>query len=625
MRCLLFISILFCVYETNQAQKVYETRDEIPAEYKWNLNDIFRDWDSWEKDLSRMNELMTELVSYKGKLKESSETLLKVMKLNDEIGILSYKVYRYPQLTRDLDTRDQQINAKLQKVQRAFAEFGIASSWINPELLEIPWETMKLWLDGNKDFKPYRFGIENLYRMQEHVLSADKEELLSLFEIVNNSPSEIYSNLTTADVDFPKITLSNGKEEITSYGNYSRVLATNKNQEDRQKIFEGHYNVFKKNENTYASIYAAVCQKDWANARARGFNSSLEANLADNNIPVAVYENLINTVKQNTAPLKKYNLLRKKLLKLDKYYSYDGSVPLTDLVKTYSYPDAQKLVLESVKPLGRDYSKKMSSALKNGWIDVFENTGKRAGAYSAGVYGVHPYMLMNYNETLDNVFTLGHELGHTLHTLLSNENQPFATSSYTIFVAEVASTFNERLLLDYMLKKTSNTKERINLLQQAILGITGTFYTQSLFADFEYQVHKLVENGESVTAERLNKIIEDLNETYYGNSVEKNELTNTVWARIPHLYRTPFYVYQYVTCFASSAQIYQNITTGKSRQKEDAKEKYINLLKSGGNDYPMEQLKKAGVDLSKPETLKAVIDQFSLLVDQLEKEIGKLK
>jgi oligoendopeptidase F len=620
----LLLAVLLILVESISAQKVYEGRDEIPAEFKWNLNDIYSNWTEWENDLTVLKSKMDEIVSYKGKLKESSENLLKVQHLNDELGILSYKVYRYPQLSRDLDTRDQQFGANLQKVQAMFAEFGVATSWINPEMLEIPWSTMKKWLDENPDFKPYRFGIEDLYRQQTHVLTADKEELLSYFSRVNNSPSEIYSNLTTADINFPTIVLSTGDSVEATYGNYGLVLATNRNQEDRKKTYEAHYGVFKTNENTFASIYSAVCQSDWATARARGYSSSLEAVLDGNNIPIAVYENLVNTVKANTEPLKKYNTLRKKLLKLDEYYNFDGSIPLTDFLKTYPYDDAKELVLASIDPLGSDYKEKITGALKGGWIDVFENKGKRAGAYSAGVYGVHPYMLMNYNETLDNVFTLGHELGHTMHTLYSQENQPFSTSSYTIFIAEVASTFNERLLLDYMLSKTTDPKERINLLQQAIQGITGTFYFQTLLADYELQVHTLVEKGESVTAATLTKIMSDLYDAYYGSSIEKDEFVNRVWTRIPHMYRTPFYVYQYATCFASSAQIYNNINTGTDDQRKEAKEKFLALLKSGGSDYPMEQLKNAGVDLTQPETIKAVISQFSKLVDELEAEINKL-
>ena len=605
------------------SQKVYESRDEIPAEYKWNLNDIYNNWDEWDAGMQDAQKKMDEIVSYKGKLKESSSNLLKVMNLNDELGILSYKVYRYPQLTRDSDTRDQAINAKMQQVQFLFASFGTATSWINPEMLQIPWNTMKEWL-AKPEFKPYKYGIENLYRQQAHVLDESKETMLSYFTRFDQTPSDIYSNLTTTDVDFPKVTLADGSEVQATNGNYGRILATNYNQDDRKKIFEGHYETYKKNENTYAAIYNAVCQSDWASAQARNYKSCLEANLDGNNIPVAVYENLVNTVKANTEPLKKYNQLRKKILGLKEYYSYDGSIPLTDFNKTYSYDEAKKYVLASIKPLGKDYQSKMETALKGGWIDVFENTGKRSGAYSAGVYGVHPYMLMNYNETLDNMFTLGHELGHTLHTLLSYENQPFATSGYTIFVAEVASTFNENLLLDYLLTQTKDPKERINLLQQAIRGITGTFYFQTLLADFELQVHKLVEEGKPVTAEGLNKIADDLFITYYGDTYDKDELINRVWTRIPHIYRTPFYVFQYATCFASSAKLYSDITTGSETQKEAARERYLNLLKSGGSDYPMELLKNAGVDLTKPETVNAVITQFGKLVNQLDEEIKKL-
>ncbi len=605
------------------SQKVYESRDEIPAEYKWNLNDIYKNWDEWDAGMQEAQKKMDAIVGYKGKLKENSANLLKVMQLNDELGILFYRIYRYPQLTKDSDTRDQAINAKMQQVQILFANFGTATSWINPEMLQVPWDTMKKWLKDDA-FKPYKFGIENLYRQQAHVLDESKETILSYYSRFNQTPSDIYSNLSTTDIDFPKVTLSDGSEVQATNGNYGRILATNYNQEDRKKIFDAHYGTYKENENTYAAIYNAVCQSDWAAAQARNYNSCLEAELDGNNIPIAVYENLVNTAKANTEPLKKYNELRKRILGLKEYHNYDNSIPLTDFNKTYPYEEAKKHVIASVESLGKDYQSKLETALKGGWIDVFENTGKRSGAYSAGVYGVHPYMLMNYNETLDNVFTLGHELGHTLHTLHSYENQPFATSGYTIFVAEVASTFNENLLLDYLLTQTNDPKKRINLLQQAIRGITGTFYFQTLLADFELQAHKLVEEGKPITAEVLNKIADNLFTIYYGDTYAKDELINSVWARIPHMYRTPFYVYQYATCFASSAKLYSDVTTGTEVEKNAAKERYLNLLKSGGNDYPMEQLKKAGVDLTKPETINAVVSQFGTLVDQLEKEINKL-
>ena len=322
--------------------------------------------------------------------------------------------------------------------------------------------------------------------------------------------------------------------------------------------------------------------------------------------------------------MKKYNRLRKKILGLEKYHSYDGSIPLTDFSKTYPYEQAKEWCLASIEPLGKEYTEKYKKALASGWVDVYESTGKQSGAYSAGVYGVHPYMLMNYNETLDNVFTLGHELGHTIHTLLSYENQPFANSGYTLFVAEVASTFNEALLLDFLLKRTTDPKERISLIQQSIKNITGTFYFQTQLADFELQVHKLVEKGEPITADVITGIMDELNNAYNGDTVEKNEFINYVWARISHFYTVPFYVFQYATCFASSSQLYNEYRTSSDKERQKVIERYINLLKSGGNDYPMEQLKKAGVDLTKPEVVKSVIDRMNELVSLLEQEINKL-
>lgn len=618
-RTIIFIFILSFIFL--QAGD-YKNRKDIPAKYKWNLNDIYANWDEWEKGLNDLQTMMDEIVKYKGRLNEGPETLLKVQQLSDKLGLLSYYVYRYPQLTRDLDTRNQDAGAKLQKVQIVFSKFGTATSWINPELLQIPWETMKEWIYSKDDFAPYRFGIENLYRQQKHVLSADKEKILSYFSQSNGSAGDIYSSLSTADVSFPEVDLSDGSKLKATNGNYSKTLATNNNQEDRKKMFEAHYGVYKDQHNTYASIYKAVAQKNWANAQARNYKSSLEASLESNNIPVSVYKNLVKTVRENTKPLQKYEALRKKMLGLEKYHSYDGSIPIIEFNKTYPYEQAKDWALAAVEPLGKDYVNKFKMALSNGWVDVYETEGKRSGAYSANVYGVHPYMLMNYNETLDNVFTLTHELGHTMHTLLSNENQPFATSNYTIFVAEVASTFNEALLLDHLLENSTDPVERIALLQQAIRNIAGTFYFQTLLADFELQVHQMVEAGKPVTSNILKKTMEDLMTAHYADVVEKNDFINYVWARIPHIYRSPFYVYQYATCFASSAKIYNDYKTAEN--KEEVIERYLELLKSGGNDYPMNQLKKAGVDLSKPETILAVVNQMEDYVNLLEIEINKL-
>ncbi len=619
---LLLILILF--YKPSSAGDIL-TREQIDPQYKWNLTVIYPGWEAWEAGLENLKVLMDSMSVHKGTLAQGPEQLYRVMKLNEDINVLIYRVYQYPRLQWDLDTRNQDVSGKTKQVQILFSKFQTATAWIDPEMLQIPWETMNKWLTENKKLSLYRFGIENLYRLQAHVLDEDKEKLLSYFLQLEQSPPSIYAELSTSDISFPEVVLSDTQKVQMTHGNYYYTLSTDRNQENRRKAFEAYYGIFEKNKHTYASIYNGVCQRDWAQAQARKYNSSLEAALEGDNVPVSVYENLVTIVKQNTSPMQKYLELRKRILGLQEYHLYDGSIPIVDFDKTYSYEEAKKWVLASVKPLGKEYQKRLEKALAGGWIDVYESPGKRSGAYSTDVYGVHPYMLMNYNKTLDAVFTLAHELGHTIHTQLADENQPFATHDYTIFVAEVASTLNEQLLLDYMLEQSTNPKERIALIQQAISNITNTFYFQTMLADYEWQVHRLVEEGKPVTTDRLTEINARLDSTYYGQAAVIDQLYNYVWTRIPHMYRTPFYVYQYATCYASSAQIYKNITSGSMKEQREARDRYLQLLKSGGDDYPMNQLKQAGVDLTQPETFLAVVQQFNDLVSLMEKEIDKLQ
>jgi oligoendopeptidase F len=601
-----------------------QDREAIEDKYKWNLRDIFQDWNAWQKSMDELDCLIAEITACKGSLGGDTDSLYKVLVLNEKIEMLSYRVYYYARLGRDTDTRNQDASAKLQQVQILFAKAGTAASWVSPEILEIPWATLENWLKEER-FAPYRFGLENLFRQQLHVLDEDKEKLLSYFTQFESTPSAIYTDLSTSDIKFPTVTLSSGESVELTRANYGKLLATNRNQADRKLAFENHYQVFDANKHAYAAIYNSICQRDRAGAQARNYGSSLEAAVDHNNIPLAVYTNLVETVRANTEPLKRWERLRKKVLGLEEYHLYDGSIPIVEIDKTYPYEMATKWVQASVKPLGKSYSKKLKEALESGWLDVFPNTGKYPGAYSAGVYGVHPYMLLNYNETLDYVFSLAHELGHSLHTQLANETQPFATHDYTIFVAEVASTFNERLLLDYLLEETRDPKERIALLQQAISNLTGTFYFQTLLADYELQAHQLVETAQPVTVDALNAIIDSLLAAYYGDTVTPDDLYQVIWTRIPHLYNSPYYVYQYATCYASSAQIYKQIMDAPEKDRAKAVEHYLDLLKSGGNDYPMNQLLKAGVDLSSPEPVLAVIRQLDELVSRLEKEIDALE
>jgi len=600
-------------------------RGEINQEYKWNLEDIYENWEAWQIDYQMVEKLVDQLAGMKGEVKTSKENLKKALELRTEFSQKLIKVFQYPHLMKSVESSNQEVSSKFQKANYLFAQTSQKLSWFTPELLSIPKETMMKWIESDEELKPYRFPMKKMYHSQEHVLEEDKEQLLSYFSQVSDAPSSIYDELSTSDIEYPEVKLSTGEKMQASPGNVKKVLSYYKNQEDRRKVSEGLYQPYAENKNTYAAIYNGVCQSDWASAQARRYESTLQAALHGKNIPQDVYENLIHTVKENTAPLQKYFSLRAKALGLEgNYHRYDGSVSLTDFDKEYPYEEAQKQVLTSVLPLGEDYHNKMKTAMSEGWLDVKEHEDKRPGAFSAGIYGVHPYMLLNYSNTMDDMFTLGHELGHTLHTLYSDENQPYPTHNYTIFVAEVASTFNERLLLDHLMKNTQDPSERIELLTQAIDNIAGTFYVQTMFADYEWQVHHMVEKGDPVTAEALESIFKELFAKYYGDVMVKDDFYKVIWARIHHFYGMPYYVYQYATSFAASAKLYQDVFPDGDTDSE-ALDRYLTLLKSGGNDYPMNQLKKAGVDLSKPETIKAVVRQLDELVSQLERELKKIK
>ena len=599
-------------------------RDSIPDRFKWDLTHIFAGWDDWQRAYSELETKIGAYAALQGTLDKSGDSLLAAMKLSDDIGQLTYKVWYFASLKHDEDQRDNQINARRQQVQILFAKASQASAWFNPELLAIPLPTIQHWMTESAELAVYRFALEDLYRQQEHVLDEKGEHLLSLSSRFSSAPHDAYASLSTADIKYPTLKLSSGAEVTLTYGQYRAILATNHNQQDRANSFTAFHQLFEANLNTYASLYNGVLQRDWFFSQARDYRSTLEAALHGNNIPTTVVENLIESTKAGTEPLRRYHRLRKRVLGLERYHTYDAVIPLVDLDQKYPYEAVLEWLPESVGPLGAEYQRLMRDALSGGWIDVYENPGKRSGAYSAPVYGVHPYMLLNYNDTLDAVFTLSHEMGHSMHTLLSNAHQPFVYSAYTIFVAEVPSTLSEMLFLEYMLARATDERERIILLQHAIDGIVGTFYTQVLFADYELQAHRLVEDGRPVTGEGLGEIYFSLMKAYHGDALDYDELSRVTWSRIPHFYSTPYYVYQYATCFASSAQLMNQLTSGSSADRAAAIERYLTLLKSGGSDHPMTLLQRAGVDLSKPATVRAVVDQLDRLVTQLEDAIAAL-
>jgi oligoendopeptidase F len=548
--------------------------------------------------------------------------VLAALQLGDALGQLAYKVYFFVSLKYDEDQRDNNVNAKRQQVAALMARWQEATSWFNPELLAVPLDTIRGWLETNADLAVYTFALEELYRLQEHVLDEKGEHLLSLASRMSGTASDVYSALSTSDAKFPEVTLSTGETVTMSYAQYRAVLATHRAQDDRRKAFLAHYGTYAASLNTYASLYHGVCQRDWFQARARGYATTLDATLHEKNIPASVLTNLIATTRAGAAPLKRYHRLRRRVLKLDRYCPYDFSIPLVDWDRRYDYRAVLNAIVAAVAPLGGEYQSRMRRGFRERWIDVYENDGKRSGAYSAPVYGVHPYMLMNWADTLDDVFTLAHEMGHSMHTMYAHERQPFVYSDYSIFVAEVPSTLNEALLLDHWLAATTDRLERIVLLQHAIDSITSTFYTQVLFADVELAAHTRVEADEPITADVLNEVYRERFDAYYGESVNQEALTPATWARIPHFFHTPYYVYQYATCFASAAKFAREFTEGPATAREAARVRYLELLASGGSDHPMTQLARAGIDLTQPETVQAVIDQLDRLVTQLEAELA---
>ena len=616
--------ILFLVLSQQVLTAAPRERSDIDAKYKWNMSDIYSDWNAWEQDLQRLEGLMDGYSQLKGTLSGGPESLLKAFTMREELSLIADRVQTYAGLIRAMDNRDNEVFAKLQQVQILFSKFGTATSWFAPEMLEIPWDTMEAVFADNPELAPYRFGVEDLYRQQAHVLDEKSERLLSYFSRFSGNPGNVYDQLSTADIQFGKITLSTGEEVQISEGEAGRIFATSRIQEDRKAAFLERNGTYNKNINTYAASYDGICQRDWAFAQARNYESTLEATLERNNIPVDVYLNLLEQGRAGTAPLQRYHKLRKEALKLDEYDGYDSAIPVIDFEKDYDYDGVAQMVQNSIKPLGKSYSQKQVLAFSPGWVDVYETPGKTTGAFSAGLYGVHPYMLLNYTNTLNDVFTLAHEMGHTVHTMLANETQTFSNSGYTLFVAEVASTMAEAHLLEYMLENSKDPKERLVLLSHAIDNIAGTFYTQVLFADYEYQVHKLVEEGMPITADVLNKVYHDVLVTFYGDSMDNHELYDVTWARIPHFSAVPYYVYQYATSYAASASLFKQMNEGSRKSKKQARANYINLLKSGGSDYPVEQLKLAGVDMTQSEAVQAVIDNMDDLVNRYEKELKKL-
>ena len=586
---------------------------------KWDLTYLFENEEAYNKAFEELPPYIAKLASYKGTLSEE-KNFVDFLLLSDEVETKLLKIFQYTHLKSDLNKKDVAAASALQKVYFFLNSLMQATSFESPEILSIGRKKVMEFIDNNESISSHKFSMEKLFRMNKHVLSAAKEQLLSYFSASNAAANNLYDNLSTADNKDSKVKLSNGKTVTVTQGNWRSLITDVDNKYDRRKVFRAIFDKYEANKNTYANIYQLSYQMDLASVKARKYNSILESHLFRNNIPTSVYTNLVDVASNNNASLKKYIKLRAKHLNLTTHYTYDRFLQLAHSDKKYSYDEAKELFFTSILNTPKDFQEKAREVLRDGFVDVYESEGKRTGAYSSSQADLHPFILLNYSDTLDDVFTVAHEAGHSIHTLYAQEAQPSNLQGYTIFVAEIASTFNEHMLLDYLMSSTTLSKdEKIMLLQKQIDEIMSTFYRQTLFAHYELEVSKLIENNTPINHEVLSNIMIKLYKQYYGLDITKEKVKQYVWAYIPHLFHTPFYVYQYATSFAASFALYENVKQGK----EGAFEKYTNLLKSGGSKYPIIQTKEAGIDLTNKETFMAVVHRMDELVAQLEKVLGE--
>lgn len=607
--------ILFVVpvFAQSQVRKIPQ-RSEIPEKYKWRLQDIYPTDSLWEYDFSRVEKLIPEMDRFKGHLIESGEVLLNCLVMQDSIWNVMDRVYVYSFLKLDEDTRISKYQELSDRAAKLNTHVRQATSFIDPEILAIPENEINDWMGKEKGLFLYQHYVENVRREKAHTLSVSEEELLAQTGDIARIPGTVFSMIDDADIKYPSVKDEQGKEVELTKERYTKFLEST-DRRLRKDVMDAYNQAYLAYLNTLGANLAGSITKDIFYARARKYNSSLEAALYRDNIPVGVFDNLVKTVDQNLAPIHRYVSLRKKAMKLEELHKYDLWVPLVPQAKMeIPYDSAVTLVLNAVKPLGKKYQSDLKQGFNSGWVDVYETEGKGSGAYSWGAYSTHPYMLLNYNNTLEWAFTVAHEMGHNMHGLYSNLKQPYIYADARTFVSEVASTMNEELLIDYLLKNAKDKAQKLYLLNYYIEMIMGTFYGQVMYNEFEKVTHEQAEAGEALSASSMRKIYREIYQRFEGPDVVLDSLDDLSGLRIPHFY-TNFYVFQYATSFAASTALARKIIAGD----KEAASRYIELLESGNSDYPIELLKKAGVDMTSPEPINKTIELFNQLLDQFEK------
>lgn len=589
-------------------------REEVPVELTWDLTTIFGSDEAWEAEYKALEELIAQADQYKGTVATSAENLYKALQFSDSISERLGRVYVYSSLKHDQDTTNGKYQAMISRSQSLAAKYGAAVSFITPEIMAIDEETLNNYVETYEPLQLYKQAIKELNLGRPHILSADQEAILAQLAEVSGASGNTFGALNNADLEFPKVKNDEGEEVPLTHGSYISFLES-RNREVREGAFKAMYDTYGKFKNTFASTLAGNVKSHNAKAKIRHYNNARHAAMSNNFIPEKVYDQLIETVHNNLHLLHRYVSLRKKVLGLDELHMYDLFTPLVKEVKMeMSYEEAKKIMVESFAPLGKEYQETVQKGLDSRWVDVLENKGKRSGAYSSGTYGTNPYVLMNWQNNVDNLFTLAHEFGHSMHSYYSRQIQPYQYSDYSIFVAEVASTCNEELLFDHLMKTIDDEQQKIYLLNHWLDGFRGTVFRQTMFAEFEHIIHEMDRNGEAITAERLTEIYYDLNKQYFGEEMTVDEEIGLEWARIPHFYYN-YYVYQYATGQSAAVALSKQIL----EEGQPAVDRYINnFLKAGCSNFPIEVLRAAGVDMESPKPIEEACKVFEEKLNELE-------
>ncbi|MBY9082495.1 oligoendopeptidase F [Paenibacillus sp. HN-1] len=586
-------------------------RSEVPAENRWKLEDMFANQQEWDRTYDETKKLIEEASKFQGKLTDAA-ALKECFELDDDLSLKTERLYVYAHMRQDEDTADPVYQALSQKAKKLSVDAGEALSYVTPEILALPNEKLDEFI-ADQALSDYIFTLTEMKRQKAHILSKAEEALLAQVGTLSQAPQNIFGMLNNADLKFPKIKDENGKEVELTHGSYIKFLES-PDREVRRSAFKAVYDTYAKQKNTIAATLSANVNKNVFYSRVRKYPSVLEMSLFGDNISKEVYTNLIDTIHESLPLMHRYMKLRQKLLGVDELHMYDLFAPLVDEYKLdISFEEAKKITKEGLKPLGEDYLKTLQEGYDNGWIDVYENENKRTGAYSWGAYGTHPYVLLNHNDNLNSMFTLAHEMGHALHSYYSDTTLKYRDAQYTIFLAEVASTTNEALLMHYLLEKSTDKKEKMYLLTYYADQFRTTVFRQTMFAEFEKIVHERAEKGESLTPQDLSDIYYKLNEKYYGKDMVVDKDIEMEWARIPHFYNS-FYVYKYATGFSAATSFSKQIL----EEGKPAVDRYLGFLKSGGSDYSINILKKAGVDMSSPEPIREAMSVFENVIEQME-------